>query len=95
MPELKVKSRINKRAKKREFVFTSIEQRLLKEIGLHIQNELHKQNKSLEWLSFKIGVSRSALQEIVAGRSNPRLLTLFSIAVGLGFKSITDFLANV
>jgi ribosome-binding protein aMBF1 (putative translation factor) len=92
MPELKPKSRKNKRAKAREFVFSTLEKKLLKSIGLRIQKELHDQKKSLEWLAFTIGISRSALQEIVAGRSNIKILTLSAIATGLGYKDVRDLL---
>lgn len=95
MPELKRKSSLNKRSKSREFVFTVTEGKFLKRIGLQIQNELHKKNKTLEWLAVNVGISRSALQEIVAGRSNLRILTLASITVGLGYKDVRDFLASI
>ena len=95
MPELKSKTSKNKRSKAREFVYTGSERHLLKKIGLQIQHELHKQDKSREWLAFKIGLSRSALQEIMAGRSNPRLLTLTAIVMGLGFKDLEEFLSKI
>ena len=95
MPELKSKSPKNRRSKSREFITTPLERKLLKTLGLQIQNELHKQNKSLEWLAVQIGLSRSALQEIVAGRSNFRFLTLVAIVQGLGYRGLRDFLKDL
>jgi hypothetical protein len=95
MPNLKEKSTSNKRAKRREFAFSTSDRKNLKKIGLLIQNELHLQGKSLEWLSFKIELSRSALQEIVAGRSNFRFLTFLSIADGLGYADFRDLLKKL
>jgi transcriptional regulator with XRE-family HTH domain len=38
-----------------------------------------------------IGIARSTLREITAGRSNPRLLTLVEIAHGLGYPDLKSF----
>ena len=69
--------------------------RLLKAIGLRIQNDLYKQERSVEDLSLDCGVARSTLREIIAGRSNPRLMTLHSVAVSLGYTGVADFLTKV
>lgn len=68
------------------------DQRLLRQIGLRINKDLHDTNKPVEWLSFETGVARSTLREIIAGRSNLRVLTLRAICRGLGYKSISEFL---
>lgn len=67
---------------------------LLKKIGRKIQAELTKRNKPIEWLSFRSGVARSTLREIMAGRSNPRIMTLDSIAHALGWNDIGALLAS-
>lgn len=71
------------------------QQKLLRKIGLKINKELFEQDKPVEWLAFKVGHARSSIREIIAGRSNPRLLTLSSIAEGLGYKSLADFLRDL
>jgi predicted transcriptional regulator len=93
MPELKQKSRLNRRSKAREFVLTPAEGKFLKKVGLLVQNELHKAGITLELFAEQVGISRSALQEIVAGRSNLRILTLTSIAAELGYRDLRDFLS--
>jgi hypothetical protein len=100
MPELKVKSKGKRTPKRkepqREYVFTSGEQQTLKRMGLHIHKMLFEQGKSVEWLGFKIGVARSALNEIIAGRSNPKFLTLRAIVLeGLGYKSLNQFFSEI
>lgn len=68
------------------------EKQLLKKIGLKICRDLYELDKPVEWLSFETGLARSTLREIIAGRSNVRVLTLSSIAKALKYKSITEFL---
>ncbi len=96
MPELVKKEQDPKSSKgkqtKRAFVFSTAEKKLLKRMGLLINKTLTDQDKSVEWLAFKVGLARSTIREILAGRSNPRVLTLNSIAKGLGFRSLQDFL---
>jgi len=96
MPELKIKPRGRRTPKRnepqREYVPTLAEQQTLDRVGRKIHEILYEQGKSLEWLGFKIGVARSALNEIVAGRSNPKFLTLRSIILdGLGYKALHEF----
>lgn len=67
---------------------------LLKKIGLKIIKDLHQKNQSVDALALQVGMARSTLREIIAGRSNPRLLTLESIAQGLGYKDLGEFLAG-
>jgi hypothetical protein len=68
------------------------EQLLLKQIGLQIHKSLFENDKPVEWLSFKSGIARSSIREIIAGRSNARILTLNTLAQNLGFDDIVDLL---
>ncbi len=79
---------------KREHLATSGDQ-LLKKIGLRINRDLFDQKKSVEWLAFESDIARSTLREIIAGRSNLRMLTFKSIAEGLGYKSVEEFLRHL
>ncbi len=69
---------------------TKSEQLLLKQIGLQIHKALYKNEKPVEWLSFKSGVARSSIREIIAGRSNARILTLNTLAKSLGYVDVCD-----
>lgn len=71
------------------------ERKVLKKIGLKIHKDLFQQNKPIEQLAFDTGVARSSIREIIAGRSNPRLLTLSAIASGLGYSSLSEFLSDI
>ena len=71
------------------------EELLLKQIGLLIHKTLFNRHKPVEWLSFKSGVARSSIREIIAGRSNFRILTLNSIAKSLGFSDATELLNKI
>ncbi|MBU6152841.1 MAG: hypothetical protein KGP28_00940 [Bdellovibrionales bacterium] len=71
------------------------EQILLKQIGLLVHRVLFEKEKPVEWLSFKSGIARSSIREIIAGRSNTRILTLNSIARGLGFDDVIGMLEKV
>ncbi|MBI3555633.1 MAG: hypothetical protein HY074_05165, partial [Deltaproteobacteria bacterium] len=44
---------------------------------------------------FEADIARSTLREIIAGRSNLRVLTFKNIAEGLGYKSIEEFLRHI
>jgi hypothetical protein len=68
---------------------------LLKRVGLKIIKDLHHRNQSVDALALEIGMARSTLREIIAGRSNPRLLTLESIALGLGYHDLSEFFAGL
>jgi len=65
---------------------------LLKQIGLLIHKTLFEKGKPVEWLSFKSGVARSSIREIIAGRSNTRILTLNTLAKSLGFSDVSELL---
>jgi hypothetical protein len=71
------------------------EQMLLKQIGLLVHKILFERGKPVEWLSFKSGVARSSIREVIAGRSNARILTLNSIARGLGFNDVIEMLEKI
>lgn len=81
--------------KDRVFVLTDDEQRFLKKIGLRISKTLFEQGRPVERLAFELGIARSTLREIIAGRSNTRILTLNAIAKGLGFANILEFLRTL
>ncbi|MBU6374702.1 MAG: helix-turn-helix domain-containing protein [Bdellovibrionales bacterium] len=67
----------------------------LKRVGLKISRDLHERDKSVDALALEIGMARSTLREIIAGRSNPRLLSLDAIAQGLGYRKLSDFLSDL
>ena len=68
---------------------------LSKMVGLKITRDLHARNQSVDALAIEVGLARSTLREIVAGRSNPRLLTLELIARGLGYSDLREFFASI
>lgn len=74
---------------------TPAERQLLRKIGLKINKCLYDQKKTVEWLAFGRGLARSTLREIIAGRSNPRVITLNSIAKGLGYRSVVELLKDI
>jgi transcriptional regulator with XRE-family HTH domain len=74
---------------------TAGDARFLKKLGLRINADLYKEGRPVEWLAFRVGIARSSIREIIAGRSNPRLLTLQAIAEGLGYKNLIEFLKAV
>jgi hypothetical protein len=71
------------------------EQQLLKQIGLKIHRELYRRGGTTESLSLEVNVARSTIREVIAGRSNVRILTLKAIVQGLGFSSVKQFLADI
>ena len=71
------------------------DQILLKQIGLLIHKTLFDSGHPVEWLAFKSGVARSSIREIIAGRSNTRLLTLNTLAKSLGFIDVIDLLNQI
>lgn len=89
------KSQNSKNSKPRNPGVSRSEQMLLKQIGLLVHKILFDQGKPVEWLSFKSGVARSSIREIIAGRSNTRILTLNTLAKGLGFSSVIEMLDRV
>jgi hypothetical protein len=71
------------------------EHQILKQIGLKIHRELFRQERTTEALSTEIGLARSTIREVIAGRSNVRFLNLRAIVHGLGFANVRDFLADI
>lgn len=67
------------------------QEQFLKRLGLKILKDLSERGMTVDGLALQIGVARSTLREITAGRSNPRLLTLVEIAHGLGYPSVASF----
>jgi hypothetical protein len=76
-------------------LLSGAERRLLKCVGLKIHKELQRHGKPVEWLAFSVGLARSSIREIIAGRSNPKVITLHQIALGLGYRSLSEFLAEI
>ena len=74
---------------------TRAEEILLRQIGLLIHKTLFDLGKPVEWLSFKSGVARSTIREIIAGRSNSRIATINILARSLGFSDLVDFLNEI
>ena len=68
---------------------------LAKKVGLKILRDLHRKNQSVDSLAIEVGMARSTLREIVAGRSNPRLCTVEAIAEGLGYKDLSQFFFDI
>jgi DNA-binding phage protein len=95
MPQLKDKKRPTKRAKSREIVFSKQEKRFLREVGKRILTKAHERNRSLESIAFKMGISRSGIYRIINGESDFKILTLVTIAKGLGFKELNDLLPKL
>lgn len=71
------------------------EQQMLKQIGLKIHRELYKRGGTTESLSIDVNVARSTIREVIAGRSNVRILTLKAIVQGFGYSSVRQFLADI
>jgi len=65
---------------------------LLKRIGLLVHQKLFENERPVEWLSFKSGIARSSIREIIAGRSNTRILTLNHLAKSLGYADVIELL---
>ena len=64
---------------------------LLRQLGLKIMKDLTAKGMTVDAFALQIGIARSTLREITAGRSNPRLLTLVEIAHGLGYSDLKAF----
>ena len=71
------------------------ERLFLRKLGRAIYVELYRQERNVDWLSLRTGIARSTLHEIIAGRSNPRILTLRLIAMGLGYENLPVFLSHM
>jgi hypothetical protein len=85
----------NKIASKAKSVkMSKADELLLKQVGLLIHKTLFENDKPVEWLSFKSGVARSSIREIIAGRSNARILTLNILAKHLGFNDVVELLSK-
>jgi transcriptional regulator with XRE-family HTH domain len=89
MPRLTPQS--ENRGNGKKFVLSESEQHLLKQVGAQIVRDLNRTGMTVEELATKAGIARSTLREIIAGRSNPRLLTVHSAAIALGYPGIVSF----
>jgi len=85
----------NQNGSQRVFELSDEQSRLLRRIGLKIHKRLFEQERSVERLALDLGLARSTLREIIAGRSNARILTLSSIAHGLGYRDLIAFLQDL
>ncbi len=68
---------------------------MLKKLGDLIRSDLSAKGISVEAMAEKLGIARSTLREIIYGKSNVRVLTLQSIAKGVGFKDLSAFLKRI
>ena len=86
-----------KRGHRREYEYSIREKKALKKLGLKVaydlENRFHEK-RPIEWLSLETDVARSALREIIAGRSNPKFLTLSAIAEAFEYQCLPEFLAE-
>lgn len=73
----------------------SADRQYVKRLGLKLSRELAQKMMSVETLSFETGLARSSLREIIAGRSNPRVITLKKVAEALGYSSLSEFLGDL
>ena len=84
-----------KEGQKRGYEYSIKEKRSLKKLGLKISYDLENrfsEKRPVEWLSWETKVARSALREIMAGRSNPKFLTLLAISEAFEYKCLAEFL---
>ncbi|MGK5089543.1 response regulator [Bdellovibrionota bacterium FG-2] len=77
------------------FVLATSERVLLKKLGARITKKLQEKGKSSDWLASEASVARSTLREILSGRSNPRILTLHSLAKALGYEHVSELLKDL
>lgn len=78
-----------------DMTFVHPNRQILKKIGLKIYKDLGKQQRSVESFAADLGLARSTLREIIAGRSNVRILTLLCIVEGLGYSSFVEFFQDI
>ncbi|MCY4643790.1 MAG: hypothetical protein OXB88_04155 [Bacteriovoracales bacterium] len=67
----------------------------LKRVGLKVSYDLENrfhEKRPVEWLSWETNIARSALREIMAGRSNPKFLTLLAISEAFEYDCLSEFL---
>ena len=89
---------MKKTSKRPKVSRTKEEKQFLKKLGLKISEDLANkfdEARPIEGLSWETGIARSALREIMAGRSNPKILTLVSISEAFGYKKVKDFLDSL
>jgi transcriptional regulator with XRE-family HTH domain len=86
----KLKPRVDGLPGEKKFFLTDPEQQLLRRLGHQISRDLARSEMKVEDLAYKASIARSTLREILAGRSNPRVLTLNAIASALGYSSLVD-----
>lgn len=65
---------------------------LLPRLGKAIKKRMRANGMTIESLAFGSGLARSSVREILAGRSNPQLLSLVQISWALGFSKVQELL---
>ena len=88
-------AKAQKKGYKRAYEYSNREKKFLKKVGLQVSYDLQnrfEEARPIEWLSWETSVSRSALREIIAGRSNPKVITLLAISEAFEYESLQDFL---
>ncbi len=79
-------------------VYSGEETRLLRKFGRSIPKALAKRvpdlsiNKRIDWLAAEAELSKSQLYEIIGGKPNSKLTTLYHIARSLGYKTIGEYM---
>ena len=97
MAQLRNLPKETKKGHKRKYQYSDKEKLSLKKIGLKISYDLENKfsdKRPVEWLSWETNVARSALREIMAGRSNPKVLTLLAISEAFEYDCVSDFLSE-
>ena len=95
MPLLRLLPKNSKKTLKRAYEYSNKEKRSLKKLGLKISYDLNNrfhEKRPVEWLSWETNIARSALSEIIAGRSNPKSLTLLAMSEAFEYKCLPEFL---
>jgi len=89
----------SKAGRKRAVAYSEEEISLLRKFGRSIPKALAEcvpqlsESKRVDWLAVEAEISKSQIYEIIGGKSNSKLTTLFHLADALGYKGIGEFLA--
>ena len=71
------------------------EQDFLRRVGQKLRRELDSRGETLETLARNTQLARSAIRDVLLGRSDTGILTLRAIAQGLGYPSVRRFLEDI
>lgn len=83
------------RGRKKQYEYSSAEKAELKKLGRGILLAILRSGNSLEKFAYSNELAKGNLSKITKGTANLRYTTLRAIAKGLGFKSVSSFLAEV